>query len=466
MIKKIIVLFVAAGMTLSVVGQDKLIADKVVAVVGNSPILYSDVVKQAAQITAQYRAQNYTSPRNAMSEALEMLLEQKLLYNQSLIDSIGIERYESGIANMVNAQVDEMATKAGSIKALEEIERQPIYAIKDDIRKEIEEYYAASEMRDHVQAEIKVTPGEVDRFYRRFDKDSLPIIPEQYVYAQITKNPKSTELAKQRTREKLLGLRQRILDGERFDRLAVMYSMDPGSNMRGGEMDPQNKEGLVAPFRDAMVKLRPGQVSSVVETEYGFHIIQLIDQPKGDIYHVRHILMKPSYTTDELMETITYLDSLADVIRKGEITFAEAALQYSDDEASKMNGGVVSNRELLFRSTGSMDPSQIDTRFIKENIPTNDYRYLGRLKPGEISVSFIGTDLSENQMGKILKLVEIVPAHKADLSQDYLRIEQFALSRKKDAHFHKWLNGKIDEMYVRIDPMFSSDDFLNKRWFK
>jgi peptidyl-prolyl cis-trans isomerase SurA len=466
MIKKSILLVVAIVMTLSAGAQDKFIADKVVAVVGNSPILYSDVVKQAAQITEQYRAENYTSPRDAMSEALELLLEQKLLYNQSLIDSIGIERFEGGITDMVNSQIDDQIAKAGSIKALEDRERRPLYSIKESMRRDIEEYYGSVEMRNHVQGEIKITPGEVDRFYRKSDRDSLPIIPEQYVYAQITKKPKSTELAAQRARERLLGLRQRIIDGERFDRLAVMYSKDPPSAIRGGEMEPQSKESFVEPFANALAKLRPGQVSGVVETEYGFHIIQLIDKPADNLHHLRHILVKPTYTTEELMETVTFLDSLGGVIREGGITFAEAALKYSDDEASRMNGGVVSNQQLLYRYTGSADPSQTETRFIKDNLDPDDFRYLGRLKVGEISPAFIGTDFNQNEVGKILKLVEIVPAHKADLAQDYLRIEQMALGRKKEEYFHTWLNQKIEEMYVRIDPMFSSDDFLNKRWFK
>ncbi|MDR0907307.1 MAG: peptidylprolyl isomerase [Rikenellaceae bacterium] len=466
MIKKLAVSIVAMVWALVAGAQEQFIADKVVAVVGNSPILYSDIVEQAAQMTAQYRAQNYTSPRPAMSEALELLLEQKLLYNQSLIDSIGIERLAGHISDIVNSQIDEQVTRLGSIKALEEQERKPLYSIKEDMRKEIEEYYGASEMRNHVQDEIKITPGEVERFYRRLDKDSLPIIPEQYVYAQITRKPKSTELAEQRARERLLELRQRIIDGERFDRLAVMYSVDPGSALRGGEMDAAPKESFVEPFADAVAKLRPGQVSGVVETEFGFHLIQLIDKPAENLYHLRHILVKPTYTTDELMETINFLDSLAGEIREDKITFAAAAEKYSDDEFSRMNGGVVSNQQLLYRSTGNSDPSQTETRFVKDNLDPADFRYLGRLKEGEISVSFIGADLNQNQLGKILKLVEIVPAHKADLSQDYLRIEQLALSRKRDAHFRTWLDAHIDEMYVRIDPMFTPDDFLNKRWFK
>lgn len=466
MIRKALLTMAAAATVLAAQAQEHFIADKIVAVVGSSPILYSDVVKQAAQITERNRAENFTSPRDPMSEALEMLLEQKLLFNQAQIDSVNIDRYMGGIADMVNNNVDNMVKQEGSIKAVENKMRKPLYTIKEDIRKEVEEYYYAVEMRDVKESEVKVTPGEVDRFFRKIDSDSLPIIPEQYVYAQITKLPKSSEAAKQRARERLLEMRQRIIDGDRFDRLAVMYSTDHGSAVRGGEMDPAPKESFVEPFGNALAKLRPGQVSGVVETEFGFHLIQLLDKPADNLYHLRHILLKPIYTDEELRETVDFLDSLGGVIRKGDITFEQAAMQNSDDEGSRMNGGVVSNQQLLFRYTGNSDPSQTRTRFIKDNLDPNDFKALSRLKPGEVSGAFIGTDFLGNELGKMLKLVEIVPAHKADLAQDYLDIEQMALGRKKEAHYRKWLKAKIDEMYVRIDPMFKASDFENPRWFK
>ncbi len=449
-------------------GQQQFIADKVVAVVGNFPVLYSDVSRQAQQMTEQYRSQNYTSPRDPMAEALELLLEQKLLYNRAQIDSVGIEGNEGRIAQLVENNIEAMVTDAGSIKALETQRHKPMYEIREELRKDFEEYLAADEMRGHIEGQVKVTPGEVDRFYRRIDHDSLPIIPEQYIYAQITKFPKSRELAKQRARERLLELRQRIIDGERFDRLAVMYSVDPGSAMRGGEYDPQPKESWVGPFSDAVAKLQPGQVSGVVETEYGFHIIQLMDKPGDNLYHVRHILLKPTYTTDEQTETINFLDSLAGVIRSGEgdLTFEKAAMLHSDDEASRMNGGVVTDQEMRFRITGNSDPSQTRYRHIKDNLDPGDATYLIRMKVGEISRAFIGRDMKMDETGKMLKLVEIVPAHKADINEDYLDIEQMALTRKQQAHYKKWLDAKIDETYIRIDPMFEKEDFENKKWFK
>ncbi|MDR2891364.1 MAG: peptidylprolyl isomerase [Alistipes sp.] len=470
MTRKIIILFAAAFATAfaaqTASGQQKFVADKVVAVVGNFPILYSEVVEQSRAITEQYRQQNYTSPRPAMSEALEALLEQKMLYNRAQIDSVGIIGHEAQVVSMADGSVEDMIAEAGSITALEALEHNPLYTIKENMRRDYEEYVAANAMRDHINGQVKVTPGEVERFYRRVDKDSLPTIPEQYVYAQITRLPKSSELAKQRARERLLGLRQRVIDGERFDRLAVMYSIDPGSAMRGGEMGPAPKETFVEPFANALAKLQPGQVSGVVETEYGFHIIQLLDKPAENSYHLRHILIKPTYTVEEQAETLDFLDSLAGVVRAGGITFEEAAARHSDDKATRMNGGVVTNQDILYRGYQITDPSQTRYRHVRDNIEQNDAQQLIRLKEGEMTKPFIGRDFQMNEMGKMLRLVEIVPAHKADLNEDYLDIENMALTRKQRAHYMGWLNSKIDETYIRIDPMFRPDDFVNKRWFK
>ncbi len=190
MIRKISILTVGLVVSLSVAAhaQQQFVADKVVAVVGGSPVLYSEVADQADAITNRYREQNYTSPRPAMSEALEMLLEQKLLYQRAQIDSIGLDALASQIASAVDANVDEMIAAAGSIRALESEQRKPLYTIKDDMRQQFEEVYGAQQMRQWVVSpdRVKVTPGEVDRFFRRMHTDSLPIIPEQYVYAQIT----------------------------------------------------------------------------------------------------------------------------------------------------------------------------------------------------------------------------------------------------------------------------------------
>ncbi len=176
--------------------------------------------------------------------------------------------------------------------------------------------------------------------------------------------------------------------------------------------------------------------------------------------------MKPSYTPEEQAETLSFLDSLAGVIRKGDITFSDAALRHSDDKTSRMNGGIVSNQQMLYRYTGESDPKSTRTRFIKDALDPVDAAHLIRLREGDMSTPFIGRDLQMDEMGKLLKLVQIIPAHKANLEEDWLDVETMALGRKQEAYYKEWLDAKIDEMYVRIDPMFSPSDFLNKRWFK
>ncbi len=466
MIKRLFVAVAAVFVVASASGQQQMIADKVIAVVGNQPVLYSEVVAHSRTLTEHYRSQNFTSDRDPMAEALESLLEQKLLFIRAQLDSIGLENLAGRIAAMAEDNVQAAVDAAGSIKALENERHKPLFEIKEDTRSEIEEYFGADQMRSHLAGQVKVTPGEVDRFYRHIDRDSLPIIPEQYVYAQITKLPDNVELAKQRARDRLLELRQRVIDGERFDRLAIMYSVDGGSAIRGGEMDPAPKEQFVGAFADALGKLQPGQVSGVVETEYGFHLIQLLDKPAENLYHLRHILIKPSYTIDEQASTLDFLDSLSGVIRREELTFAEAALRHSDDEASRQNGGVVTNQAMLFRFTGNSDPSATRTRFVRDNIEATDAQQLIRLAEGEISRPFMGRDVNMDEMAKIVKLVEIVPAHTADLSQDWLDIEAMALARKQEENYQRWLNEKISTMYVRIDPMFRPEDFKNPKWFK
>jgi peptidyl-prolyl cis-trans isomerase SurA len=192
----------------------------------------------------------------------------------------------------------------------------------------------------------------------------------------------------------------------------------------------------------------------------------MIDKPGDNLYHVRHILMKPAYSDNELRETTSFLDSLAGVIRREEISFAEAALRHSDDKDTKMNGGIVSNQKILFRIYGDSSPKSTSTRFVRDAIDQYDATHLVRLREGEMSAPFIGQDLNMNQMGKMLKLVQVIPAHKPTLADDWLTIEQMALTRKQEAEYRTWLDAKIDEMYVRVDPMFSPDNFLNKRWFK
>jgi peptidyl-prolyl cis-trans isomerase SurA len=443
--------------------------DKVVAVVGGSSILHSEVSELADALVEQRRKMGYTSDRDPMNEALEKLLEQKLLYNQALIDSI--ETNTAGISTRLEEYLQSLITEAGGIAELEAKEHMPIFTYREMIRSRYEEQAYAEAMRNTIVGKITVVPGEVERFYKRVDKDSLPVIGEQYVYAHITKFPASLKEAQQRTKERLLDMRERIITGQtKFSVLARMYSLD-GSAIYGGEMEPMPAQYFVRPFAEALEKLKPGQISEIVETEFGFHIIELIEK-RGDVYRCRHILLRPTFTYEELAQPANELDSIARLIRMDSLSFDAAALRHSDDVISKYNGGIVSNSDVLARMGGYGGARLTATRFLKEDFSAqggkslDDYAALMRLKVGEVSDSFNTTDLMGNQMSKIVKLVEIIPAHTATLEDDYIRLEEMALQQKQESVYREWLTSKIAAMYVYIDPEYRSDEFENKEWIK
>ena len=439
--------------------------DRVVAVVGGSSILYSEVDEYARQLVEQRRQEGYTSDRDPMNEALEALMTQKLLYNQAQIDSVEIDNVS--ILSSVEEQVQQMVDQEGSISKLEAKHHMPIFTLREILRQRYEEQAYASSMRSTVVDKVTVIPGEVERYYKSIPKDSLPLIADQYVYAQITKFPKSMKEAKQRTRERLLDMRERVITGKaRFENLARKYSQDDAA-MRGGEMDPTPLSALDASFAKALEGMKPGQISEVVESQFGFHLIQFLDK-RGQLYHFRHIILHPVFTSAELTETLQQLDSIADLIHKDSITFEKAALLYSDDEASKMNGGLVSNHEILERYMPNAKMTV--TKFLKEDFgyfkSLADYNALIQLKPGEVSDAFLTEDMLHNQMAKIVKLVEVIPTHAASLNEDYLRLEEMALADKQERVFREWLTKKIDGMYVYIDPEFRNGEFENKHWVK
>lgn len=461
--------FQLVNMEVSAQQRRQVMLDKVVAVVGGSSVLHSELVEYSEALVQQRRQMGYTSDRDPMDEALEALLEQKLLYNQALIDSV--EANASDITSRVEAYVQALVAEEGGIAELEAKEHMPIFTYREMLRQRYEEQAYAQAMKAQVVGKVTVVPGEVERFYKRIDKDSLPMIGEQYVYAHITKFPSSLKEAQQRTKERLLDMRERVITGKtKFSVLARMYSLD-GSAMYGGEMEPMPAAYFVRPFAEALEKLKPGQISEIVETEFGFHIIELIEK-RDNLYHCRHILLRPTFTRDELMEPAEQLDSIARLVRLDSLTFEEAALRFSDDASSKHNGGIVSNTDVLERM-GVYDGARMTaTRFLKEDFSAqggkslDDYAALMRLKVGEVSDSFQTTDLMGNQMSKIVKLVEIIPAHVASLEDDYIRLEEMALQQKQDRVYREWLNDKIMSMYVYVDPEYRSDSFENKNWIK
>ena len=442
--------------------------DRVVAIVGSSAILYSDVTMFAQQIVNERRSQGYTSDRDPMNESLEALMKQKLLFNQSQIDSI-----EFGtVDDMVSEQIDAMIAEAGSVSKLEEEQHMKIFNLRQLLRTRISEQKGAGAMQNHVISDVTITPGEVEIYYKGLKEEEIPLVPEQYIYAQIVRYPSSQAEAKLRTKERLLEMRERIISGKStIDLLARTYSDDPGTAMRGGLMSSTTNE-LTPPFADALAELKPGQVSEVVETEFGFHIIQLQEEPKNNIYTFRHILLKPDYTVEELVEPIEFLDSINRLIRSDSLKFEDAAALHSHDTYSQKNGGLVTNHDVLTKYPQLSNVKFSATKFKKDDFGGQggkslaDYYALSKLKVGEISNAFSSEDLNGNELARIVKLLEVIPTHSATLTDDYLTIEEKALNDKKLKVFNKWLEEKIDQHYVYVDPEFRNGEFEFKNWIK
>ena len=442
--------------------------DRVVAIVGGSAILHSDVTMFAEQIVQSRRAQGFTSDREPMNESLEALMKQKLLFHQSQIDSI-----ESGnVDELVSQRIDAMVAEVGSVAKLEEEQHMKIFNLRQIMYNRMTEQQAATAMQNHVIGDVTVTPGEVNLFFSKLKEEQIPLIPEQYVYAQITRYPSSLEEAKLRTKERLLEMRERIISGKStIDLLARTYSDDPGTAMRGGVLSSTANE-LTAPFAEALAELKPGQVSEGVETEFGFHIIQLQEEPKNGIYTFRHVLLKPDLTLEQLVEPIECLDSIRALIVSDALTFESAAAEHSHDTYSKKNGGIVTNHDILTKYPQLSNVKLSATKFKKDDFGSQggkslaDYYALSKLKVGEVSKEFQSEDLNGNELAVMVKLIEVIPIHSATLKDDYLKIEEMALEEKKMKVLNKWLEEKIDQHYVYVAPDFRDGEFEFKNWVR
>jgi peptidyl-prolyl cis-trans isomerase SurA len=438
--------FLLPALLQNVSAQDGLI-DKVVAVVGREMILLYDIESEVSM----QRLQGITSDKNISCEVLENLLLQKLLLVQARLDSLKVS--DEDVDAQIDRQVRMMTMRAGSEKAVEELFHKPMFQLKRDLREIVREQILTQNMHASLVKDAPITPTEVAKAYKQIPKDSLPIIPTQYVLRQIIVNPPASE-AKFDVRKRLLDLRERIVNGEKFSTLAILYSEDPASALRGGELGLRYKQELASAFADAALALKPGQVSPIVETEFGFHIIQLIEKQSGDMFNCRHILLKPQYTADDRMAAFRKLDSIAAVVREGGLSFERAALRLSEDSKTNTSGGLMVNEENL------------SSRFEKDQLNPADFGVLRNMKEGDISIPYESQDKMGNTQYKIIRLERLIPSHSANLEDDYAVIQQLAKQQRQQAAFEKWIKQKQVSTFIRIDPMFDHCKFEREGWRK
>jgi peptidyl-prolyl cis-trans isomerase SurA len=420
--------------------------DKVAAVVGGEMILYSDVESEVMMM----RVQGVVSDKNIRCEVFENMLLQKLLLAQARIDSLQAD--DATVEEQIERRLRMIMAQLGGEKATEEYFKKPVFKLKQDWQEPVREQILTQLMQMKLMKDAPISPADVDRFYKSTPKDSLPVIPDQYLIRQIVINPPAGD-AKFEVREQLLSLRERIMNGEKFSTLAVLYSEDPSAR-RGGELGLMSAQDFVPAFADAALSLKPGQVSQIVETEYGFHIIQMISKEGNDMFNCRHILMKPKFDSDKRQVSFNKLDSIADLVRKDSMTFAVAAQRFSQDITTNLNGGLVVNENTL------------SPYFEKDMLSPADYNVLRDMKPGDISQPFEAVDKKGNTQYKIIQLEKLIPSHTANINDDYTVIQNIAKQGRRTEDLDKWIKQKQVYTYIRIDPMFSECTFQREGWIK
>ncbi len=422
------------------------IIDRVVAVVGDNMILQSDV----ENLYLQYRAQGMPVSADNKCVILEEFLSQKLLLNQAKIDSIEVT--ESQVELSLDNRLQYFINQIGSQEKLEAYFNKTIFQIKDDFRDLIRDQMITNEMQTEITGSVAVTPSEVRQFYNNFPKDSIPYIDAQTEISQIVIYPPVTEDAIFNVKQRLLELRKRIIDGDSFTTLAVLYSED-GSATRGGEVGFKGKGELDSEYAKAAFSLKKDGISTIVESDFGYHIIQLIER-QDDRVNTRHILMKAKIEPDAVVKTTSRLDSLATVIRTDTLTFATAARYFSQDKHTSVNGGI------------RINPYTNTTQFEMDELNPEDYYAIKDLEVGEITRAFQSTDENGKQVYKIIRVNSRTKPHRANLKDDYMTLQALALVEKKEQVFQDWIQEKILSTYIRIDDSFKSCTFAHEDWVR
>ncbi len=426
------------------------VVDKSIAVVGNEMIRLSDLESEVQMLNAQG---GYSSDKNIRCELLERMMESKLFLMQARVDSLTVDN--DMVSASLSQRLDQVRTALGGDEAVEEYFGMPIYRLRQEWQAQLEEQSLTQREQQEIASKIpELTPYDVRQYLDTADVSSLPVIPTKYQMSQICIYP-DREAAALAVKERLLSLRERILNGEKFSTLARLYSEDTGSAMKGGELGMASKSIFWPAFSDAAMSLKPGVISQIVETPDGFHIIEVLEK-KGDMFNARHILIKPHYTQDDQDKAYSRLDSLRNmIVVDSTMSFDLAARFYSEDPATRTNGGQMA------------DPNTGSSYFEIDQLKPQDYEAIRNLQVGEVSQPITSLDnegRDGNLVYKIIRLDKIVPAHTANFETDYTELLNLVVQMKQMEAIDKFLDDKIDSTYIVIDPLFGDCDFSRKGW--
>lgn len=447
LIKRLLFTFSIVALSLaanSVYAQATLI-DGVVAVVGGSPILKSEVETKKAQARLD-------STQFDFCKSLEDILYQKLLLAQAIKDSVEVtdEQVEEELERRLRYYINQF----GSVKAFEEFYGKTTEKFKEEFKVELKEVLQVQKMQAKITDGITVSPSEVKDYFESIPKDSIPLISAEIEIGHIVKKPKLNTELKKYAKDKLESVRQEIISKKKdFATAAILYSEDPGSAPQGG-LYKNIQRGTFMPEFDAVAfRIGEKEVSDVFETDYGFHILY-VESKRGEEMDVRHILISPQPAPEDMLNAKTFLDSISNLVAKDSISLSEAASRYSDDEDSKHTGGLISNPYTGMTKFEASQLSQIDPSLVFT---------IDKLKTGELSLPMITQTKDAKQAYHMLFVKSRTEPHRANLKEDYQRIQEETLANKKEKIIKEWIKKKIMTTYVRLSDEYKSCKFDN-RW--
>lgn len=455
--KHLVMIFacLAGGMQMRLFAQHQNnVIDEVIWVVGDEAILKSDV--EAARL--DFGASINGNPYCVIPEQLAI---QKLFLHQAQLDSIEVAA--SSINPYVESRLNELVMRAGSKEKLEEYYHKTMTQIREMMFESVKEQETVKKVRAKLTENIKVTPAEVRRYFKDLPEDSLPWIPAQVEVQIVTLQPLIPQEEIDRVKEELRDYTERINSGESsFSTLAILYSEDPGSARYGGEMDYTGRGMLDPAFANVAFSLSdPSKVSKIVESEFGFHIIQMIDK-RGDKVKVRHILRKPRLDQKNIDEALMRLDSIAEDIRVGKFTFEEAAAYISDDKDTRNNHGLMTNVK-ADETTGEYVRT---SRFQLQDLPQEVAKVVSGMNTGEISKPFTMINSKGKEVCAIVKLKSQIKAHKASMAEDFQVLKNVVLNKRQEEKINEWIKEKQKTTYVRINEDWRDCDFEYPGWVK
>lgn len=433
--------------------SEKNVVDEVAWIVGDEAIFRSDIEEQYQQM----KTEGISMSGDPYCFIPENIAVEKLYLHQAKMDTIEIP--ESSVRNMVDQRINFFINQLGSKEKVEEYFHKSLPVLRESLVEMMKNNSIVSQVQRSLTEGVTATPNEVRKFYNDLPEDSVPYVPMQVEVQLVTINPNIPRQEIEDVKARLREYADRVNKGEAdFSTLAIMYSED-GSAMQGGELGFSGRAGWVPEFANVAFNLTdPKKVSRIVETEYGYHIIQLIAK-RGDQVNVRHILLTPKVSQKDLTDATNRLDSIRKEIIGGAFTFEEAAGIISQDKDTRNNKGVMTNNSEysdLFRSS----------KFEMQDLPPEIARQVEKLQPGDISEAFIMKNNNHKDVAAIVKLTERIPGHRANLSDDYNLLKKMYENHKKDQILKDWLEKKIKETYVKIEPGWQNCEFHYQGWVK